>query len=665
MTQPRMSDQDITFPFTAIVGQERMKLALILNAINPAIGGVLIRGEKGTAKSTAARSLAALLPEIGVVTGCPYSCEPDAPFAGCEFCTEGQRRAIERQVRLVELPVSATEEAVVGTLDIEAAIREGNRRFEPGLLASAHRGILYIDEVNLLNDHVVDVLLDSAAMGRNFVEREGISFSHPAQFLLIGTMNPEEGDLRPQFIDRFGLAVEIDHIRDAERRVDVVRRRIAYESDPAVFQAGWTDTESLERQRIADAKEVLPSVTVEDGILTFIARLCAEHEVDGLRADIVIYKAAQTLAAYEGRTSVIPDDVLRVAEMALMHRMRRQPFDDPDMNSERLQEMAQDILNSTPPDRPQPDLGDVTPPEAPPEGNQQQDGAEDEDVFGVGESFQVKPLNLDALDRRARASHGRRTVSRVRDHRGRYVGAMLPEGKVTDLAVDATVRAASPFQVRRGAYTDGNLALNVEPWDLRQKVRESRVGNLVVFLVDSSGSMGAQQRMVAAKGAVISLLMDAYQRRDRVAMIAFRGTQSEVVLPATGSPKLAQQRLDNLPTGGRTPMAQALADAQRLIRQQRQRSPDTPPLLTIVSDCRANVGMSGGGDPYEDALRICEELRQDKVHSIVLDPAPRSNRFGLVERVADALGGEYIPLNELRADAIRAAVRQAQDDAGE
>ena len=657
MAQLNDNSQDKNFPFSAIVGQDRMKLALILNAINPAIGGVLIRGEKGTAKSTAARSLAALLPEIGVVTGCPYSCEPDAPFAGCDFCAGERRRVVARQVRLVELPVSATEEAVVGTLDIEAAIREGSRRFEPGLLASAHRGILYIDEVNLLNDHVVDVLLDSAAMGRNFVEREGISFAHPAQFLLIGTMNPEEGDLRPQFIDRFGLAVEIDHIRDAERRADVIRRRIAYESDAEAFQDGWAQAETTERKRIADAKTLLPSVTVEDGILIFIARLCAEHEVDGLRADIVIYKAAQTLAAYEGRTSVTPEDVLKVAEMALLHRMRRQPFDDPELNNERLNEMAQEILNSPPPNAPPPDMGDATPPELPPDDEEQPQSGANEDVFGTGESFQVKPLNLDALDRRARASHGRRTTSRVRDHRGRYVGAAMPEGRVTDLAVDATVRAASPFQIRRGAYTDSNLALKVESWDLRQKVRESQVGNLVVFLVDSSGSMGAQQRMVATKGAVISLLMDAYQRRDRVAMIAFRGVKSEVVLPPTDSPKLAQQRLDNLPTGGRTPMAQALADAQRLIRQQRQRSPDTPPLLAIVSDCRANVGIAGG-DPFDETLRLCEALKQDKVHSIVLDPAPRSNRFGLVERVADALGGEYIPLTELRADAIRAAVRQ-------
>ena len=230
---------------------------------------------------------------------------------------------------------------------------------------------------------------------------------------------------------------------------------------------------------------------------------------------------------------------------------------------------------------------------------------------GTGESFQVKPLNLDALDRRARASHGRRTTSRVRDHRGRYVGAAMPEGRVTDLAVDATVRAASPFQIRRGAYTDSNLALKVESWDLRQKVRESQVGNLVVFLVDSSGSMGAQQRMVATKGAVISLLMDAYQRRDRVAMIAFRGVKSEVVLPRRTARSWRSKRLDNLPTGGRTPMAQALADAQRLIRQQRQRSPDTPPLLAIVSDCRANVGIAGG-DPFDETLRLCEALKQDQ-----------------------------------------------------
>ena len=655
------SSREAVFPFSAIVGQERMKLALVLNAINPAIGGVLIRGEKGTAKSTAARSLAALLPQIEVVAGCSYSCDPSAPFEGCEFCGSDNRNAIARQVRLVELPVSATEEAVVGKLDIEVAIREGRRSFEPGLLASAHRGILYIDEVNLLNDHVVDMLLDSAAMGRNFVEREGISFSHPARFLLIGTMNPEEGDLRPQFIDRFGLAVEIDHIQDAERRADVIRRRIAFEQNANAFQQDWEHEESSERQRIADAMELLPTVVVDDGLVTFIAQLCASHDVDGLRADIVIYKAAQTLAAYEGRSRVIPEDVVRVAEMALLHRMRRQPFDDPELNNERLQEMAEQIMDSKS-QLPESAPDDAVPPEMPDVDEQTQSGA-DEDVFATGELFRVRPLNLDALDRQPRASHGRRTTSRVRDHRGRYVGAEIPDSGVTDLALDATIREAAPFQVHRKTLTHNNLALKLEPWDLRQKVRESRVGNLVVFLVDSSGSMGAHQRMVAVKGAVMSLLMDAYQRRDRVAMIAFRGTTSKVVLPPTDSPRLAQQCLDKLPTGGRTPMAQALADAQRLIRQQRSRSPDTPPLLAVVSDCRANVGIQNGSrssDPFEEALRVCEGLKMDKVHSIVLDPTPSSNRFGLVRRVAEELGGEYVPLDELRATAISAAIRKAQ-----
>lgn len=662
MSQQSQIAQDRIFPFSAIVGQERMKLALILNAINPGIGGVLIRGEKGTAKSTAARSLAALLPELDVVTGCPYSCDPASPFSDCSFCHGNEtRQSVRRQVRLVELPVSATEEAVVGTLDIESAIREGQRRFEPGLLASAHRGILYIDEVNLLNDHVVDVLLYSAAMSRNFVEREGISFWHPAQFLLIGTMNPEEGDLRPQFIDRFGLAVEIDHISDPERRVEVVKRRIAYESDPASFRPKWEELELEERAKIASAKDLLSSVTVDDATLTFIARLCAEHGVDGLRADIVIYKASQTLAAYRGRTSVTFDDVLEVAEMALLHRMRRQPFDDPEMNREKLQEMAQELMENEPPPSNQssPDLGDTPPPE-PPKEEKPSNGGSDENVFQTGESFQVKPLNLSALDQRQRASHGRRTTSQVRDRRGRYVDAVLPIGKVTDLALDATVRVAAPFQKRRQSYTDNNLALQIEPWDLRQKVRESRVGNLVVLVVDASGSMGAQQRMVATKGAVISLLLDAYQRRDRVAMVAFRGTSSEVVLPPTGSAKLAQDRLDSLPTGGRTPLADALLDARKIIAQHKQRDPDTPPLLVLVSDCRANFS-SRGGDPFEEALRVCEIFREDKVQSVVLDPAPRSNRFGLVQTVADALGGEYIPLQELRADAIRSAVRGAID----
>ena len=330
------------FPFTAIVGQTTMKRALILNAINTRIGGVLIRGKKGTAKSTAVRSLAALLPEVSVLRGCPYSCPPENRQGLCQMCLphpnpppegEGVLRedapAVNRQVRIVDLPVGATEDRLVGSLDIEQAIRTGSRSFEPGLIATTHRGILYVDEVNLLNDHLVDVLLDAAAMGRNYVEREGISVSHAAEFILVGTMNPEEGDLRPQLLDRFGLAVEVDSAFTAEERQEVVKRRIAYEADPFGFMDSWQDSEAAERDRILRSRELLPKVSVPDDILELITGICHEYQVDGLRADIVMYKTAGTIAAYEGRDEVLAEDVREAAEMALLHRQRRQPFQQP------------------------------------------------------------------------------------------------------------------------------------------------------------------------------------------------------------------------------------------------------------------------------------------------------------------------------------------------
>ena len=649
-----------TFPFSAIVGQDAMKLALLLNAVNPAIGGLLIRGEKGTAKSTAARALTTLLPELDVVMGCPFSCAPSAPFPDCPFCsTTPGRQPTRRQVRLVELPVSATEEAVVGSLDIETAIKEGRRRFEPGLLAAAHRGILYIDEVNLLNDHVVDVLLDAAAMGRNYVEREGVSFGHPAAFILIGTMNPEEGELRPQFIDRFGLAVQIERLDDPDRRTEVVRRRMAYEEDAAAFAARWADEESRERERVLAAVALLPSVTVSDELLVLMARLCAEHQVDGLRADIVMHKAARTVTAYRGRTTVTPEDVMAVAEMALLHRMRRQPFDEPTLDRDRLKELAEEIGQKTT-RRQEPETGDATPPEPPPDSGEDSSQDGEQSVAQAGQPFQVRPLNLRARDRRQRPSLGRRTTSQVQGHHGRYVRAAVPHGKVTDLALDATLRAAAPMQVRRQTATLGNLALQVEPWDLRQKERESKVGNLIVFVVDASGSMGAQRRMESTKGAVASLLLDAYQRRDQVALIAFRGARSEVVLPPTGSAQQARRSLEEIPTGGRTPLAHALLEARKLIVQQRQRDPNMVPLMVLLSDGRANVGVSGG-DPFEEAMRIAAWFRAERVETIALDPAPRANRFGLMPKVASALGGRYMPVDDLRADVIQKAVRSAQE----
>lgn len=332
------------YPFTALVGQEEMKLALLLNAINPKLAGVLIRGEKGTAKSTAVRALAALLPDNQVVADCPFGCDPDDITTMCSSCreclqNEDELPKAQRKMRVVELPVSATEDRVVGTLDMEEAIKKGEKRFEPGVLAEANRGILYVDEVNLLDDHIVDVLLDSAAMGVNTVEREGISFTHPANFMLVGTMNPEEGELRPQLLDRFGLCVQIQGILDPDRRVEVIRRRVAFEEDPATFCAGWEPEQEKLRRQIIAAKKALPRVQVPDEMLYLIAEIAVQMGVDGHRADLIMMKAAKTMAALKGREEVGEEDIRATADLALMHRMRRKPFQDLGLDQQKLEKI--------------------------------------------------------------------------------------------------------------------------------------------------------------------------------------------------------------------------------------------------------------------------------------------------------------------------------------
>jgi len=454
-TEPR-------FPFTAIVGQTPMKRALLLNAINTKIGGVLIRGKKGTAKSTAVRSLAALLPEVRVIQGCPYSCPPEARQGLCQWCEGGSD--ISRQVRIVDLPVGATEDRLVGSLDIEQAIKTGTRSFEPGLIAATHRGILYIDEVNLLSDHLVDVLLDAAAMGRNYVEREGVSISHAADFILVGTMNPEEGDLRPQLLDRFGLAVEVDGTMAALERREVVRRRIAYEADPFQFMYQWQEAEHEERERLLRSQQILPQVTVGDDMLELITDICAAYEVDGLRGDIVMYKTASTIAAYEGRTRVSVEDVREAAQMALLHRQRRQPFQQPQLLTEQLDSLIDDYQSPTRQREPEtdqaqspaeqggddPDPSDLTPEDPGPQEEREPaaTGAQDQQ-FEVGTPFSLRSLQVQPPDQRVRGASGRRarTVSASSD--GRYVGARTPQGKAKDLALDATMRAAAPYQRRR------------------------------------------------------------------------------------------------------------------------------------------------------------------------------------------------------------------------
>ena len=330
------------YPFTAIVGQERMLRALILNAVNPRIGGVLIRGERGTGKSTAARALAALLPEVRVVADCRFGCDPDRPIAWCTECKErvigGEELPVEmRRTSFIDLPVSATEDRVVGTLDIERAIKEGERHFEPGVLAAANRGLLYIDEVNLLDDHVVDLLLDSAALGMNIIEREGISFSHPSRYILVGTMNPEEGDLRPQLLDRFALSVQIQGLPDPRDRVAIMERNLSFEANPQAFQSLWMEQEQTLSQSIEIARKLVETVTYTKRDLLTIAALTASMQVDGHRADLVILKAARAHAAFENRMEITERDITLAAELALPHRLRRGPFQQVEVNLEELQ----------------------------------------------------------------------------------------------------------------------------------------------------------------------------------------------------------------------------------------------------------------------------------------------------------------------------------------
>jgi Mg-chelatase subunit ChlI len=346
------------YPFTAIVGQERMRRALVLNAVDPRIGGVLIRGERGTAKSTAARALAALLPKVRIVQNCRFGCDPDAPGTWCTECLEraelgGDMPTSVRLTPFINLPVSATEDRVVGTLDIESAIQKGERHFEAGVLAAANRGLLYIDEVNLLDDHVVDVLLDAAAMGMNIVEREGISFSHPSRFILVGTMNPEEGDLRPQLLDRFALSVEIYGIRDARERVEIMRRNLAFEGNAGTFAEHWAPFEQDLSEKIDLARKLVEKVTYTSRDLLSIASLTSSLGVDGHRPDLVILKAARAQAAFDGRTSINERDIALAAELALPHRLKHTPFQQSGVGMEELAERIEALQGQSTEGQPQ------------------------------------------------------------------------------------------------------------------------------------------------------------------------------------------------------------------------------------------------------------------------------------------------------------------------
>ena len=642
------------FPFSAVVGADDMALALTLTTISPAVGGVLVRGEKGTAKSTMVRALASVLPPIEVIAADRFSSDPteanplspDGPFAS-DAATE------TRPVRLVELPVGATEDRVLGSLHLEKALSEGVTTYEPGLLARAHRGILYVDEVNLLHDHLVDLLLDAAAMGRSTVERDGVSIEHAARFVLVGTMNPEEGELRPQLLDRFGLTVDVRAPRDPESRVAIVRRRLAYEADPAAFAARFAEAEADFTDRIVRAQKLVEQVELTDDVLTTIAELCAAFDVDGMRADIVTARAAAAHAAWNGRTDVTKEDIRVAARLALPHRRRRNPFDAPGIDEQELDDLLGDDNNDDP--DPDDDGGPDNSPPPPPcdltsnseaeadAGTPPSGGAETGNRATAGDPYRAKLFTVTGV---GAGEAGKR--SRAVTSSGRRVGA--DRGTSGAIHLTETIRAAAPHQFGRGRRS-GKLKLR--PDDLRVAVKEGRESNLVLFCVDASGSMAARKRMGQVKTAVLSLLLDAYQRRDKVGLITFRGAEATLVLPPTSSVDIAAARLDDLPSGGRTPLAEGLLQAAETLRIEHVRDPRRRPLLVVVTDGRATSGTNA----LERAHAVAGHLADTGVASLVVDCESGPMRLGLAQQLAGILDAEHVPVAEVSAEALTSLVR--------
>jgi magnesium chelatase subunit D len=643
------------YPFPAVVGGDPdapgglddMALALVLSVIDPGIGGVLVRGEKGTAKSTLVRALTQILPPIDVVAGDRFSTDPAERNPASPDGAFGPDAPVQtRPVRLVELPVGATEDRVAGSIDLKRALADGAVHFEPGLLAKAHRGILYVDEVNLLHDHLVDLLLDAAAMGTVTVERDGISVTHAARFVLVGTMNPEEGELRPQLLDRFGLAVEVAAPRDPAQRAEVVRRRLQFDADPQAFRAGYANAEERLRDRIQHAQSILAHIQLTDAALLRIAEVCSAAGVDGMRADIVMARAAAAHAAWHDREHPNIDDLRVAAKLALPHRRRRNPFDAPGLDDSELDELLPPETDPDPdPDGPggghdTDDIPDVVPP-----GSGGQQNPTSTPPVAAGEPYRTKLFTVRGV---GDGHAGRR--SRARTTTGRRTGATPLSDSGIHLV--ETVRAAAPHQAPRGRKS-GRLLLR--PTDLRRAVREGREANLVVFVVDTSGSMAARRRMHQVKTAILSLLLDAYRRRDRVGVVTFRDRTAEIALPPTGSIDIAARRLDDLPAGGRTPLAEGLMKAAEVVRRERLRDPSRRPLLVVVTDGRATAGPDAVGRAQQAAAYLVNE----GIGSIVVDCESGRMRMGLAANLAEHLHAEHVPLAHVNAQALADIVRGA------
>jgi len=594
-----MHHKFVIFPFTAIVGQELMKKALLINAMDPTISGVLIKGDKGTGKSTAVRALADLLPKIKVVSGCPFNCHPENLKLMCKSCQnlykrDGKLPWIEGKMEIVDMPLSATEDMVIGTINIKRALKDGVKALEPGILARANRNILYIDEVNLLDDHLVNILLDSAAMGVNIVEREGISLYHPSRFILVGTMNPEEGELRPQILDRFGLSVEVKALYLKEDRLKVIEHRREFDSNPWIFEERFNEEQIKLRESIVNAQALLPQVTISKELLEKIVEITMSFGIKTHRADIVMEKAARALSALDGRNYVTEKDIKEAALLALHHRMRQQPFEkDVKLTEEKIETILQSKSK--------------------------------EEIFDFDKDLDIKKNMLDINT--TVSKHGK-DFPKTEGGRGFYIKARENKNPKS-IAIDATIRKA----VRETGK------LNILPEHLMEKIRIGKGEALYIILLDSSSSMRTDRKIRFAKTLTWLLLKQSYKKKNKVSLITFREDNAQILVPPTTDPVKIEEALEKLPTGGKTPLTPALFEAFKMAKKEMR----ILPTIILISDGKGNVFIKNNLD--ED-IKFLSEFAS-KINIIVVNAENRNRSIGILEDISKTFNGSHFYLEDV------------------
>ena len=633
---------EVIFPFIAISGQERVKKAITIALVNPKVDSLLISGEKGTGKSTLVRGVAEL--------------------------TENKRY-------VVTVPLNVSEEMLFGTVDMERALINGQKEFLPGIVSKANGKVAYVDEVNLLRNELLVSLLDINSAGINRVEREGISHVEQVSYTVIGTMNPEEGTLPKQVLDRFGLFVEIENITDLAERVKVIKDLLAYESNKLDFCLQYQDKTNLLSSQIKKAKDLIQLVEISDAMIMLAAQYCTKAFCEGHRAELYLLEAAKSIAALDERKYVLPQDIEEAAIFILPHRTRNiqnqedqqeQQNDDNEQNEEQNENNNEDNTNEVSPPDNSP-LGETEASENDDKNDNETESndnstqhnddnpALEEKISDIDKTIYIPKLQINlGKDRKIRRGSGKRSSTRTDLKQGRYVRAKQTNDKIQDLAFDATVRAAAPYQRFR---KHERCMIKITKEDLRSKVREKRIGNTFIFLVDASGSMGARERMSAVKGAIFQMLQEAYQKRDRVGMIAFRRNQAEILLPVTRSIDLAQKCLQQLPTGGKTPLSAGLLETLNVLNTLNKKEKDTEPIVILLTDGRANAVSEDDVEPVETALKYAEKFNKEKITSLVIDTENAFIKLGIAKNIAQRMGASYYQLNKLSKEQILKIVR--------